>query len=196
MDADLPSVRRRTGGRSAVVREQVLRATLDAIAEHGVDGVAIGKIARAAGVHDTTIYRRWATREHLVVDALLAYSEQQIPVPDTGSLRGDLQEFASSFAAHLSTPFGVALVRSLIMVDDPGFGDQRAAFWQSRFDLARAMLDRASARGELARDMLPDLLLEMLVAPLYYRALLTRKQADEQFIVTLVEALVRASGPR
>ncbi|EFV14789.1 TetR/AcrR family transcriptional regulator [Segniliparus rugosus] len=194
MREESSSVRRRTGGRSAVVRERVLRATLDAVAEHGVAGVVISQIARTAGVHDTTVYRRWPSREHLVVDALLAYSEQQLPVPDTGSLRGDLMAFALAMTAYLSTPLGLALVRSLIMVDDPGFDEQRAAFWRSRFDLAHVMLDRAAARGELARDMPPDLLLEMLVAPLYYRALLTREQTDERVVVPLVEAVVSIAG--
>lgn len=102
--------------------------------------------------------------------------------------------FALAMTAYLSTPLGLALVRSLIMVDDPGFDEQRAAFWRSRFDLAHVMLDRAAARGELARDMPPDLLLEMLVAPLYYRALLTREQTDERVVVPLVEAVVSIAG--
>jgi AcrR family transcriptional regulator len=43
------------------------------VAEHGADGVNVGKIARRAEVHETSIYRRWPTKEHLVLDALLTH---------------------------------------------------------------------------------------------------------------------------
>jgi len=190
VDPALPPVRRRTGGRSAVVRENVLRATLEAVAERGVDGVTIGAIARDAGVHDTTIYRRWASLEHLLVDAILAYSEQQLPIPDTGSLRTDLIEYAESVASYVAAPPGRTLVRSMVTVDDPRFDEQRATFWQGRYDHARTMVDRARSRGELTRDLSPQILLEMLIAPIHFRALLTHQLTDRSFITTLVDALL------
>jgi hypothetical protein len=55
-------VRRRTGGRSARVREAVLHATLDALSEHAPGAVTISEIARRAGVHATSIQRRWGCR--------------------------------------------------------------------------------------------------------------------------------------
>ena len=99
-----PAVRRRTGGRSARVREAVLKATLHAVAEHGADAVSISEIARQAEVHETSIYRRWPTKEHLVLDALLDYSEAKLPIPDTGTLRDDLVAFATEVTAYLDSP--------------------------------------------------------------------------------------------
>lgn len=83
----------KVGGRSARVRAAVLAATLEAVSHNGADSLSIPDIARTAGVHETSIYRRWGSRENLVLDALLTYSQEQLPIPDTGSLREDLMAF-------------------------------------------------------------------------------------------------------
>jgi AcrR family transcriptional regulator len=192
---DEGQVRRRTGGRSARVREAVLDATLQAMAEHGLDTVSVPEIARRAGVHETSIYRRWRTREHLVIDALLAHSQLQLPIPDTGTLRQDLVAFADSLAAYLDTPFGAALARSMAgAADDPALAEIREEFWHSRFDLAQIMIDRAVTRGELPEDADPALILETLIAPLHFRALLTRQPLDGHLTGRLVDLLL--NGPK
>ncbi|CPR13364.1 TetR family transcriptional regulator [Mycobacterium bohemicum DSM 44277] len=186
-----PGVRRRTGGRSARVREAVLKVTLQAVAEHGADRVSIGEIARQAEVHETSIYRRWPTKEHLVLDALLDYSEAKLPIPDTGTLRGDLVTFATEVAAYLDSPLGRTLVRSMAVAgDDDTLVAGRARFWESRFDLANTMIARAKERGEVPTDLDAALALELVVAPLHFRALLTRQPIDAHRIAQLVDALL------
>ncbi|QDY80425.1 TetR/AcrR family transcriptional regulator [Streptomyces qinzhouensis] len=185
-------VRRRTGGRSARVRRAVLDATLQAVAESGPDAVGIPDIARRAGVHETSVYRRWGTREHLVVDALLAYSQEQLHIPDTGTLREDLITFADSLTAYLDTPFGKALVRSMsAAVDDRALAESREEFWKTRFGLARIMIDRAVARGEVPEGTDPAFILETLIAPLHFRALLTRRPVDGHLTGRLVDLLLQ-----
>ncbi|WP_369386662.1 TetR/AcrR family transcriptional regulator [Streptomyces sp. CG1] len=192
-------VRRRTGGRSARVRSAVLDATLEAMAEHGADGVAIRDVARRAGVHETSVYRRWTSVEQLILDALLSYSQQQLPVPDTGLLRDDLLTFGRSVAAYLATPLGTALTRSMAATgDDAALAASRAQFWQSRFELAQVMIERGMARGELPADADAALLLELLISPLHFRALLTRMPIDDHFVEQTVDTLLHGlpqSGP-
>ncbi|MFF6971868.1 MULTISPECIES: TetR/AcrR family transcriptional regulator [Streptomyces] len=183
--------RRRTGGRSARVRRAVLDATLQTMAEHGPDAVRIPEVARRAGVHETSVYRRWGTRERLVVDALLTYSQEQLHIPDTGTLRGDLVGFADSLAGYLDTPFGEALVRSMSAAsDDQALAQSREEFWNTRFDLARVMIDRAVARGEIPEGTDPAFILETLIAPLHFRALLTRRPHDGHLSSRLVDLLL------
>ncbi|WP_433194361.1 TetR/AcrR family transcriptional regulator [Nocardia sp. CA-107356] len=184
-------VRRRTGGRSARVRQAVLDATLQLAAEHGPDAVSIGEVARLAGVHETSIYRRWGTREHVILDALLSYSSQQLPIPDTGTVRGDLLEFARSIAAYQAGPLGIALARAMAVAeDDSVLASNRAQFWQSRFDLARVIIDRGVARGELPETTDAAMALESLIAPVHFRALLTRQPVDEAFFARVVDQLL------
>src|SRR6201986_3287208 len=84
-----PAKARRTGGRSARVRAAVLRATLDALLSCSADDLSIRDVAQRAGVHETSIYRRWGTRANLILDAVQGEIEAAVPPPDTGSLRRD-----------------------------------------------------------------------------------------------------------
>src|SRR5271156_6810992 len=166
--------RRRTGGRSARVRQAVLEATAQTVAERGADAVNIGEIARQAGVHDTSIYRRWPTKEHLIFDALLDNSRERLPIPDTGTLRADLVAYMALVINYSATPIAQALIKAMAVThDDAPRAAGRAQFWQFRFDQTRVMLDRAVTRGELAPDSDPLAALELITGALYFRLLLT-----------------------
>jgi AcrR family transcriptional regulator len=174
------AVRRRPGGRSARVRESVLDATLAVLAEGGVDKLTVADIAARAGVHETSIRRRWCTKENLICDAMLNYSEQNLPIPDTGSLREDLVAFASELAAYDTTPLGKALLHAMATAgDDPSLAEARSAFWRTRRELASAMIERAVARGELPDTVDSGLALDALLAPLHFRTLLTAEPLDD-----------------
>ncbi|OLR93720.1 TetR-like C-terminal domain-containing protein [Actinokineospora bangkokensis] len=184
-------VRRRPGGRSAKVRAAVLRATLDALAELGPDAVSISEVARRADVHATSIQRRWGSRDKLVLDAMLTHSQEQLPIPDTGTARGDLIAFARLIRSYLATPLGGALARVMAATeDDPAPG--RAEFWRSRYDSASAIVDRGVARGELAAGTDPRQALELLIAPLHFRLLLTRQPLGDDDLERLADAVVRS----
>jgi AcrR family transcriptional regulator len=173
-------VRRRTGGRSARVRQSVLDATLALLGEEGLDKLKVADVATRAGVHETSIRRRWRTKENLICDALLNHSEQYLPIPDTGSLREDLAAFACELVAYLTTPLGRALLRAMATTgDDPTLADARTAFWQARYELASAMIRRAVSRGELPATVDGRLALEALIAPLNFRTLVTDEPPDE-----------------
>jgi hypothetical protein len=90
------------------------------------------------------------TRERLATDALLATGEQDLPVPDTGSLRGDLAGFAAGICQYLSTPLGLALARALATpTGDPAVTEASARYFQTRFEIASTIVDRAIARDEI-----------------------------------------------
>ena len=184
-------VRRRTGGRSARVRSAVLRATLQAMAD-GPRGVTISEIARRAGVHATSIQRRWGSRENVMLDAMLTYSQEKLPIPNTGTLRDDLIAFARLITAYLGTPLGEALARTMAATeDDPTLAANRAEFWQARYDTAGVIVDRAIDRHEVAAGTDPELALELLVGPLHFRKLLIRQPIDDSLIEHVVDTLIR-----
>ncbi|WP_245787281.1 TetR/AcrR family transcriptional regulator [Amycolatopsis saalfeldensis] len=185
-------VARRSGGRSARVRADVLAATLEALAEHGTGALTVSEVARRSGVHATSIQRRWGTLQNLILDALLSYSQEQLPTPDTGNLRDDLIALARLIASYLDTPLGVALAEAMVAADDdPTLADSRAQFWQGRYEATRIVVRRAADRHELAADADHQLALELLVAPLHFRALLTRQPIDEGWIERMVDVLLR-----
>lgn len=185
-----PGVRRRPGGRSARVRAAVLDATLELLLAHGLEGLKVSAVAERAEVHETSIYRRWGTRENLLIDALLSATEQ-LQVPDTGSLRNDLTAYATELARFLSTPVGRALEQTLAVAgDDPGTQRARDRYWASRYERSQQMITRAVDRGELPDTVEPRLVLEMLVSPVHFRAVLTREPIDARMPGLIVDALL------
>ncbi|MCD2193163.1 TetR/AcrR family transcriptional regulator [Actinomycetospora endophytica] len=185
-----PEARRRPGGRSARVRAAVLEATLELLLAHGLEGLKVSDVAARAEVHETSIYRRWGTRENLLIDALIDASEQ-LQVPDTGSLREDLVVYAGDLAAFLATPVGHALERTLAVAgDDPDTRRARDHYWTSRYERSQQMVVRAVERGELAETVDPRLVIEMLVSPVHFRILLTREPVDRRMPALLVDALL------
>ncbi len=189
-------VRRRPGGRSARVREAVLDATLEILGERGVDALTIGDVAAMAGVHETSIYRRWGSRENVIIDALLSTSEELLPIPDTGSLRADLIAFATSLESYLNSTLGNALIRALASTTDPAMDATRERFWEARYALASQMITRAIERGEVPATTDSRLALDALIAPLNFRALLTAEATEQELPTRLVDMLLNGLSPQ
>ncbi len=174
----------------------VLEATFDELVERGIEGFSVAAVASRAGVHESSVYRRWNTREDLIVDALLARSAAEIPMPDTGSVHRDLVELAGLLSRYLSSPLGSALARmSALAVEDESLARARADFIASRFSAMRVVIDRAIDRGELPPHADARLALEMLVAPLHVRTILSGEpltdNLPEQIVDILLEGLRR-----
>ncbi len=166
--------RRRLGGRSARVQAAVFEATLQVLQERGYEFTSIAEIAQRAGVHETSIYRRWGTKEALLVEALLARTEEVIRVPDTGTLRSDLVQLLEELRLFFQSPLGAAVTQLLVSTaGDPEIGSARQIYWSKRFALVKVIFERAVQRGEMVASIDPQLLTEILIGPLYVRLLLT-----------------------
>lgn len=185
-----PAKTRRTGGRSARVRAAVLRATLDALLADGADDLSIRSVAQRAGVHETSVYRRWGTRANLILDAVLSEVQAAVPVPDTGSLRGDLVALLSAIAAFITTPLGQLLLQLALRDDLPEDHDVREQFWAERFTMGQTVLQRAQDRGELRPGVNAQLIIETLLGGLYVRLLLTREPIDGILVEHLVDLIL------
>jgi len=186
---ELPRARR-TGGRSARVRTAVLTVTVEVLFESGFDALSIREIAKRAGVHESSIYRRWGTKADLVSDALASRMGLEVPTPDTGSLREDLLALLRALAAFIGTPLGENVVRMALRRDLPDSDAARDRFWTDRFTRGSVILDRAEARGELRPGIDRFLTLETLVGPLYLRLLLTGEPLNEAIIESVVDMML------
>lgn len=189
--------RPRPGGRSTRVVQAVTQATLDVMADKGFADFTIGDVAARAGVNEASIYRRWGSRENLIVETLLASSQRSIPVPDTGSIRSDLTELLCAIADYLGTPVGRATSQALATSgDESRWAQVRSDFWTTRLELARAIVDRAVERHEVPPSTDARLVLETLVAPLQFRTLVTRETFDHQLCRQLVKLVLDGVLPR
>jgi AcrR family transcriptional regulator len=184
----------RPGGRSARVRAAVLAATLAELADRGYSGASLDDVAARAEVHKTTVYRRWRTKEALVLDAMLEQASQTVAVPDTGSLRGDLLELARRSAAIQTSAAGEAVIRA-VAGEAPGNPQIAAAsrrFWAERLQLDRTILQRARDRGEIGAATPHRPVIEALLGPLYFRLLVTGEPLDDAYIEGVVDLVYAA----
>jgi AcrR family transcriptional regulator len=150
----------------------VLDAALIVLTSKGFEAFTVSEVAERAGVHETSIYRRWGTRTSLALEACLRFADEALPIPDTGSLRSDLIELLKSVTQLLKSPQGQALL-SVSMSIDPEIITVRKTYWKARFALASKIFERASTRGEFPAGASGDELLEALIAPLYFRSFVT-----------------------
>jgi AcrR family transcriptional regulator len=197
MEAPAEQGRRRRGP-SPRVRADALAATLAELAEGGFAALSLERVARRAGVHKTTLYRRWGTREELVLEAMLERAADRISVPDTGSLREDLLELARTAAANAATPEVAAMARA-VAAESPHDSKLAAAnrrFWTERLALDAVIVERAIERGEVAAETNAQRVIEAVLGPIHLRLLLTGEAVDRSFLETIVELVVDGVAPR
>ncbi|MFC4060335.1 TetR/AcrR family transcriptional regulator [Planomonospora corallina] len=186
---------KRPGGRSARVRDAVRQATLTELAEHGYSGLTVENVAIRSGVHKTTVYRRWGSAEGLIADALELARQEPWPVPDTGSLKGDLREITrlvqSGFADPVAGPVSAAFVTAA--VQSSGAAQSLHDFFSARHEQAADVVRRAVDRGELPAGTDAADVIRMAVAPIYYRLFITREPVTERDAERAADAAVAAA---
>ena len=179
----------------------ILRAVLDVLAADGVSGLTMDAVALSAGVAKTTIYRRWPSKDELIIEAVRTVAADVRP-PDTGRVRDDLVGLALELARVFTTTSAGAAARALIG-ELPRNPDLARAFRTTvlarRVAVARAVLERAVARGELPADLDAPLATELLVAPIFFRHLVSGVPLDRAFVERVVDHVLaappRAGGP-
>jgi len=183
----------RPRGRSARIRQQVHHAVIDLLADRSADELSISQVAESSGVHQATIYRRWGSMPVLLEDVVDAGPARTSPLPDTGTLRGDLDEYAAGVAGTLSGPVGLLILRTAVSGLSPQQEQGPSTVLLERVEQLQEMLDRAGARGEHPPTV--DELLELVVAPLYFHALFGQPAGAED-ARRLVDRLLEVSPGR
>ncbi|MFI6509393.1 TetR/AcrR family transcriptional regulator [Streptosporangium sp. NPDC050855] len=196
---------RRPGGRTARVRAAVHQVVLDLLAEEGWSDLSIALVAERSGVHQTTIYRRWGTVQALIDDVITERLTRLSPVPDTGTLRGDLEEYAVRLAEDVAGARGALFLRAAMLgthagaaSDVPsgatsGAEDPAHVYMLDRGVQLQAMLDRAAGRGESPPTLLE--LLEVVQAPLYFHAAFFNRPVGADHARALVDRLLSLPRP-
>lgn len=185
----------RPGGRTARVREAVLRAAEDALTEQGFSGLDLADIARRADVGRTTVYRRWGTVTGLVADLLADMAEQSAPRTETGSLLGDLTANARLVQRTLTDPRQGPLFKALIAA---ATGDAKTAAALHRFYDIRVRewapcVRQAVDRGEAPEGTDAQEVIRAVSAPLYYHLLISGGRLDDTVADRAAEAAAIAA---
>ncbi|MEU8030164.1 TetR/AcrR family transcriptional regulator [Streptomyces sp. NPDC049099] len=179
--------------RNEAARRAILDAALELLADADGAPVSVETIARAAGVGKQTLYRWWPSKGAVLLEALTDRAAQEVPAPDTGSLRADLRELAvATFEASQRPPSAPAL-RTLVReaARDVHLAELMRVFTQSRRAAVRAVLERGRERGELPADRDLDLLVDQFYGFFWYRFLLGHAPLDRAAAELLTDSLLR-----
>ena len=192
---------RRAPGRPRDARrdEAILRATFEILLADGYQGLTIESVAARAGVGRPTIYRRWPSKPALVVAALVESARLAIPDADTGSLRGDLIAVQRHQIELMNAPMTRRVTAGLVadLASDPELADRYITeYLVPRRDAVWKVLERGIERGELAPDADLAFIYELLIGPLFMRAVVWGQRLSRAAAETTTDVVLAAYGKR
>jgi len=185
--------------RSADADRAIAAATIALLGQFGYGELTMAGVAARAGVSTATLYRRFASKEELVVSALETLIEPSAPT-DTGTrtLRGDVTETFGRLLSRM-TPERRLLFLSLAaeMGSHPHLGQvaRERLLAPLRIQIEH-ILDRAAVRGEIPPVSDAGIAVSVLCGPLLYRILVTGETVDDEVVDQLVPLVCAALGAR
>ncbi|MEV0482976.1 TetR/AcrR family transcriptional regulator [Streptomyces sp. NPDC050508] len=199
MQSSTPVPRAAGRPRSTTADTAILAATREALVELGWSKLTLGDVATRAGVAKTTLYRRWAGKNELVVDAVAELFDE-LHLPDRGTLAADIEGVVLQFAAILARPEAKS---GLMAVVAESTRDEalRERIRESIVDRQKCLVvegrERAQARGELPPETDPeeaartaDLIFDVVAGAVVHRTLVSAEPADEQWVRSFTKVLL------
>jgi AcrR family transcriptional regulator len=180
--------RPRDPSRDSVIRAAILRL----LADVGYGALTMDAVASEAGVGKATIYRRWRTKQDLVVDTISDLNRAEAEIPDTGSVEGDLRSMMHQMVAMITGPTGAATLSLLSTVPHQpalarAFQDGPLAVWRQSFE---SLWSRAEQRGEIPTGLANSVIAEATSALLVQRWLLTGRPVDDAYADEVLDTVV------
>jgi AcrR family transcriptional regulator len=174
---------------------EILDAALDVLADTGYDGMTIEMVANRAKAGKATLYRRWASKGELVIDAVACMKSADLDLdrlPDTGTLRGDLIAMIKPHSIEDGEKKLQIMAGLMSMLSRaPELADAaNAAIVEPRAKANRVFLTRAIERGEIPADVDIDALSLLTPSMAAYRTLIQRKQVDRAFLISLIDGVL------
>jgi len=179
--------------RNPLIDEAVLRAAAELVLEVGYADLTIAAIAERAGTSKPAIYRRWPSKAHLVHEAAFRDGDEQLSLPETGSLHDDLAEMLRRTAAAFADPVARALTPGLMaeIAADPSLHpallERFGGAWKGFHD----RMATAAASGEARADIDTDVLIETLAGASLMRLLISPDALDEHWVEQTTTLLMR-----
>lgn len=170
----------------------IFAAALELLADKGYDGLTMEAVAARSGVNKTTLYRWWPAKDALLAAALTDSDLLSFPMPDTGSLRGDLLGLARAIAGLLTDPATAPVATAVLAAAParPQLAAVGAAFFAERLGREQPVFERAVARGELDPGCDPAAIMDLLAGAIWFRLLLRGRPLTPEYLSGVVDLVV------
>ena len=184
--------------RSEQARQAILRSTLRILGQSGFSDLTIEDVADRAGVGKTTVYRWWPNKGALIADAFASNTTRTLRFPDTGSVFSDMSRQMRQLVKVFRSRRGriVSAILAAGQSDQDVITAFRERFLWPRRREAYATLRRGVRRGELRKDIDPDLVLDSLYGPIYMRFLIRHDRLTPEFVDRLCALVLGGARPR
>ena len=185
-----PTTTKRGRPRLPEVDQAILNAALELVGEVGINKMSMDELARRADVAKATIYRRWSSKEALILDALTS-AMSPIDDADTGSLHGDLMSYLGELIARFEQNSMNDILPHLIEAGchDPAIRASLDDYVRFRRQPLERIYERALSRSELSSDADIGVLIDAIIGPFVYRRLLSHGPIDTAFVHRLVAVI-------
>jgi len=176
----------------------ILASALELMAEQGVHALRIDDVAARAGVGKATIYRRYRSKDELVVEAVGKLIDREIEVPDSGSTRTDLLVLMREAVGFYGETLAATVMPSI--VDELSRNEELAAlvrdgYLKGRRAALQVVFERGIERGDFHRELDIEFALDVLAGPLFYRLLVTADPLDDALAQAVVDLIMRGFAP-
>ena len=160
--------------------------------------MTVEAIAERAGVSKATIYRWWPNKAAIVMDGFLSMVSAEVPFPHTGHAREDIRlhmrRLAEAFGGKMGRTVAALIAEGQA---DPELAEALRSRWLSvRRTEAKEILELGIERGELREDLDPDVAVDVLYGPIYYRMLVGHARLDEAFAHILADHIFAGLATR
>ncbi|GGN70557.1 TetR family transcriptional regulator [Actinoplanes lobatus] len=194
----MATIKRAPAG-AAVLRGDITvairNAVMSELAEVGYGRLSIEAVARRAGVGKTAIYRRWSNKLEMVMEIISDVAERKVPLPDTGSFSGDLQLLLMIVSTALQHRIASQIIPDLMAeaARNPQIAEtlQRALRTHQQA-VGEKLIGQAVARGELPEGTDPEVAVDMILGPLYWRLAVARQPIGEDYLEKFTVAVTAA----
>jgi AcrR family transcriptional regulator len=179
--------------RDPALDERILEQVVALLGSRGYAGLTLDELAARSGVAKTTVLRRWPSKAAVAAAGVERLALQSVAVPDSGTLRGDLHALLLGAVDTFVRGRGRFFPRLLREAGHhPEITDLLDAVLHTRRQGYRRVLARAVARGELDPSVDQELLIDMLIGPLWTRLLITRDPVTREYVDANVRAVLTA----
>ena len=190
-----PAASARGRPRDPTLDARILTEVLALLASHGYAGLTLDELAARSGVAKTTILRRWPSKAAVAAAGVERLALQSVDVPDSGTLRGDLHALLHAAVDTFARGHGQFVPRLLREAGHhPEITDLLFTVIHTRRQAYRRVLALAIARGELAPTGDQELLIDLLIGPIWTRLLITRDPITSEYVDSVVETVLVAFG--
>jgi AcrR family transcriptional regulator len=187
------SPRGRGRPRDPALDDRILEQALVLLGSHGYAGLTLDELAARSGVAKTTVLRRWPSKAAVAAAGVERLALQSVDVPNSGTLRADLRALLHGAVETFVRGRGQFVARLIREAGHhPEITDLVHTVIHTRRQAYRRVLALAIARGELAPSVDQELLMDLLIGPIWTRLLITRDPITGDYVDSIVETVLIA----